>query len=723
MKSTPTPHLITANFNYFVSKFSNMKLSVLKPIFFTLSLIFIATMSASSQNPVKNYDANWKKVEAATNKGLPKSALAEVKTIYALAKKEGQDAQVIKCLIYFATLQGENREANEVLSISEMEKELAGSKEPAASVLKSILAELYWNYFQEKRWQIYNRTKTDKKFSKKDIDTWDIEDFHQRISELYLESIKNEKQLQKQRLETFDAIIIKGNMRHLRPTLFDLLAHRAIDYFENDERDISKPAYAFEINQAEAFAPAAEFVKQKFTTKDSASLHHKAILLYQKIIAFHLADAKPDALIDVDLQRIAFVKQNSTHPDKDIIYFTAISHIANKYGDLPAAAQAWYLIAAYHSEQANEYKPFGDTTYRYSKIKAKEITDRILKQKDSSEGKINAFNLLHGLQTKSLQFNLEKVNVPGQPFRSLVEYKNISTLYLRVIKADDNLKKLLDNYDNDKYWAAIISAKPVTAWEQSLPATKDMQQHNVEIKINALPVGDYILAASDSKGFDGKKTIMGARLFHVSNISYVNNSNDYFVLNRDNGQPLAKATVQVWEQKYDYNTGRNTKEKGPVFTTDANGYFLLPQPKKEANNYTSYTYMLDIKHNDDRLFMNEFAYAYRYNDYAETNEQVNTTVHFFTDRSIYRPGQTVYFKGIVLRRSNKENKSVIAANYSTTVVLRDANYQDADTLKVKTNEYGSFSGKFQLPQSGMNGQFSLYIKKEAAGQAGFRVEE
>ncbi len=700
-----------------------MNLSLLKKIFLTLSLTSIITMSASSQTPVKNYEKEWKKVEAAAKKGQPQTALAEAKKIYAIAKKEGQDAQVIKCLIYFTTLQSDNRENNETLSIADMEKELATSKEPAASILKSVLAELYWNYYQEKRWQIYSRSETDKKFSKTDIDTWTKEDFHKRISELYLESVKNEKTLQQTRIQNFDAIVLKGNMRHLRPTLFDLLAHRAIDYFENDERDISKPAYAFEINQAEAFSPAAEFAKFKFVTKDSVSLHHKALLLYQRLLAFHATDAKPDALIDADLQRIAFVKQHSVHPDKDKLYYEAISHVANKYGDMPAASQAWYLMAAYHTQQAGEYKPFGDTTNRYGKAKAESIIERIIAQKDSSEGKMNAYNLLKDIQAKSLRFTVEKVNVPGQPFRSLVEYKNIGIIYLRVIKADENFRKQLENTDNDKYWAAITAAKPLTDWEQLLPLTNDMQQHKVEIKINALPAGDYILAASDSKNFDSKKSIIGARFFHVSTISYVNSNNDFFILNRDNGQPLAKASVQVWEQKYDYNSRKYVKEKGPLYTTDANGHFYLVEPKKDPKNYSSYSYVLDIKHNEERLFLDEYSYAYRYNDYAEAEETTSSTVHFFTDRSIYRPGQTIYFKGIVLRRSSKSNKSVIAANYSATVVLRDANYKDVDTLKVKTNDFGSFSGKFQLPQSGMNGQFSIYIKKEVGGQASFRVEE
>ncbi|MGQ0739214.1 MAG: alpha-2-macroglobulin family protein [Bacteroidota bacterium] len=703
-----------------------MKLSVIRrSVLFTL-FISLFTMSAGSQNPVKNYEKEWKKVEGFAKKGLPKSALDEVKKIYALAKKDGsagspQDAQIIKALVYMTGLQSENREDNEIFSIAEVEKEIAVSKEPAASILKSLQAEMYRNYYQQHRWQLYDRTKT-REFSKTDIASWDAEDFHKKISDLYLQSIQPEKLLQQTKLNNYDAIIIKGNMRHLRPTLFDLLSHRAISYFENDERDIKKPAYAFEINQAGAFDPAADFVTGKFPTKDSLSLEHKALLLYQKLIAFHLYDSKPDALIDADLQRIQFVKTKSTHPDKDRLYFNAINHIASQYGNSPAAAQAWYLLAAYHNEKANEYKPLGDTTHRFDRLKAKEICVRVLLQKDSSEGKINCFNLLNQINSRSFQFSLEKVNVPHQPFRSFVKYRNINTLYLRVIKPDEALKKQMENQYDEKYWPALVAAKTERSWEQKLPDTKDLQQHSSEIKLEGLPSGEYILLASDNKDFNGKKTILGARFFYVSGISYVSSSNDYFLLNRDNGQPLSKVSVQVWEQRYDYTQSKYIKEKGKSYTTDGNGFFRMEKRKREPNNYTSYSYLFDITHNGDRLFMNDYTYDYYYSNTDTDEPKATNSIHLFTDRSIYRPGQTVYFKGIVLTRNIKEKTGSVNAGYSTTIFLRDANYKDADSIKVKTNEYGSFNGKFQLPQTGMNGQFSIYTKADN-GHAGFKVEE
>jgi len=688
-----------------------------------LLLAFASVLHLHAQQPMKLYEKEWKKVDELMNKQLPKSALQEVKKIYDLAKKAqgaAHEAQVIKALVYMSNLQDELRENNRILSISEIEKEINLSKEPAQSVLNSLLAGMYWNYYQSHRWELFNRSET-VNFNKEDIATWSAEDFHRKISELYLLSIKNQKLLQQTRLEPLDAIIIKGNVRHLRPTLFDLLAHSALNYFENDERDIRKPAYAFQIDQPAAFQPAAEFIHSKFTTRDSVSLQHKALLIYQDLLAFHLKNPKPDALIDADIQRIAFVYNNSVHPEKEGLYIEALRSITNKYADLPAASQAWYLQALYYEQKAAEYKPYGDSIHRLDRIKAKEIVERVLQQKDSSEGKINSYNLLNIINQKILQFQVEKVNLPNQPFRAFIQYRNFKELHLRLIRADDKLKNELEDRSSDKYWTTILSATPVRSWQQVLPGTPDIQTHAVEIKIDPLQPGDYMLIASTEKNFNSKQALLGARIFFVSNISYINSGNEFFVLHRDNGRPLANANVQFWEQRYDYRTYKYSKEKGKVYKTDANGYFKIERKEDKDNRNARNAFLLDITHNNERFFMDDLIYDHYYERNTIT-QPVSTSVFLFLDRSLYRPAQTVYFKGIAILRNMNDKSNIVRNDYMTTVILRDANYQDIDSIKVKTNEFGSFTGKFQLPQTGLNGQFSLYTRTDG-GTASFRVEE
>ncbi|MGZ4048278.1 MAG: alpha-2-macroglobulin family protein, partial [Bacteroidia bacterium] len=251
-----------------------------------LILVFFSGFSnLDAQKPVNDYASQWKKIDDLVNKGLTKSALAEVDKIYDLSKKNNNEPQVIKALLYKITLQQNIEENATVKSIDTLEIEIASSKEPARSILESITAEMYWNLFQQQRWKIYNRTKT-QDFKKDDILTWTADDFHEKISRLYLASIKEENLLQQTKLEPLDAIIIKGNARYLRPTLYDLLAHRALDYFKSDEGDITRPAYAFEIKDEKAFAPSSEFISHKFENKDSASLHYKALLIFQNLLSF-----------------------------------------------------------------------------------------------------------------------------------------------------------------------------------------------------------------------------------------------------------------------------------------------------------------------------------------------------------------------------------------------------------------------------------------------------
>ena len=693
------------------------------------AILALTIMSAAGQQPVKNYETSWKKVEAVLGKGLPESALKEVKQIHILAKSEKQDAQVIKSLISILNLQNELSEDEEFISINDAEKQIAeiesgvwkGSnpKETSIAILKSFLAGMYHQYFQQNRWQLYERTNTSN-FIKTDIATWNAQDFHKQISELFLASLNHETALKETKLENFDAIIIKGNVRHLRPTLFDLLAHRAIDYFGNVERDLIKPAYAFQINHPEAFAPATDFVKVKFTTRDSLSLEHKALLIYQRLLAFHLKDINPSALVDADLARIEFVNKRSVHTDKAALYTQALIQIAETYRDLPAASQAWFLLAQDHYNKGATYKPFGDTTFRHSKLKAQEILQMILKQKDSSEGKVNAHNLLNTINNKDLQFQVEKVNVPGIPFRMLVEYTNINKLYFRVIKNTDKIKEVLVTATQPVYWSRMMAETPVRSWTQELPLTQDLQRHSVEIKVDDLPVGDYMILASSDPEFNGKNAVSGARAFFVSNISFVNNGNDYFVLHRETGQPLSNAVVQLWEQKYDYKTSKYSKVKKALYTADKNGFFQIKE-EKSPDNYRSPSSLIDITYGQDRLFLDEQVYNPYYYNREEQNKDI-TSIFFFTDRSIYRPGQTVFFKGIVLNKNAGEKASNVKASYKTTVLLRNANGEQVDSIAVTTNEFGSFNGKFQLPQSGLNGAFSIITEKDG-GYAGFQVED
>ncbi|MCH5688100.1 hypothetical protein LWM68_29885 [Niabella sp. W65] len=281
--------------------------------------------------------------------------------------------------------------------------------------------------------------------------------------------------MQKTKLATFDAIIIKGNARTLRPTLYDLLAHQALQYFKNDERDISKPAYSFEINDPAALSPAATFAKINFATSDSLSLQQKALTVFQDLIEFHLSDADPSALIDVDIERLQYVHSkmllkpssgtvSATEGPKGLegklLYYNALQQLVSKYNNAPEVNQARYLLATIHQQRGSQYDPNGDTTYRYELVKAKELTDKILAQKHENEGWVNAYNLNKELVQPYFLFQVERVNIPDTPFRMLVNFKNVSKLYWRIIPATPSLKAIVNNERGDNnYWGSCWQKK------------------------------------------------------------------------------------------------------------------------------------------------------------------------------------------------------------------------------------------------------------------------
>jgi uncharacterized protein YfaS (alpha-2-macroglobulin family) len=172
--------------------------------------------------------------------------------------------------------------------------------------------------------------------------------------------------------------------------------------------------------------------------------------------------------------------------------------------------------------------------------------------------------------------------------------------------------------------------------------------------------------------------------------------------------------VQVWETKYNYDISQADAIKAEQYTTDKNGYFKL----KESKEYRSFT--LQMTYNKDELFIDENNYSNNYNSFRE--EESKPTTFLFTDRSIYRPGQTLYFKGIVLLKANKPRENSIQRNFKSTLVLRDVNGQTISEVQMTTNEYGSYHGSFKLPEGSLNGQFSLF-DKNTNSTTYFNVEE
>ncbi|CAN5463744.1 alpha-2-macroglobulin family protein [soil metagenome] len=697
-------------------------------IFLTLSIYY--PLMAQKQF---NYDASWKKVEEQLSKGLPKSAMEEVNKIYTQAKRENREAQQVKALIYKSQLVQQVEENNWYKNVQSFEKETAAAREPAKQILHSISADLYYNYFQTQRWKIYERSATIN-FVKDDPETWTKEDFHKIIAAHYQASLSNSALLQQTKLDAYDPIITKGNQRKLRPTLYDLLAHKALDYYKTGEIEITKPAYEFQLNDEANLAVAKIFIRYDYKSKDSSSNQLATIKLYQDLVRFHVNDNDKAALVDVDIERVLYGHENSVNEGKEQQYKEALEHIYSQYNSIPEAMQAGYVLAQWWWEKGETYEPLTGTEVDKNALKqAATLAAEVAKKFPSSEGSINAANLLKGLVSPLLSMEVEKVNTINEAFRSLVKFKNTSGMFLRLIKADDAVEKQISddaNYQRDTYWKKLAQLKAVRNWQQPLPVFDDLREHSAEIKIDALPAGRYILFASKNNDFSTGENALAATELNVSNISFVNSNNDYFFLHRQTGKPLDGALIQLWNTSYDYNTRKRISTKGALVKADKNGYLQLPDTKS-ANNYNANT-RLEISYKTDRLFMkDEISSTRDYNN--ETKNEIKpdwdiARYFIFIDRSIYRPGQLVYFKAIgvvphAAGANSQRGNSLFLPGKPITVELINANGEVADTMQLTPNEYGSINGSFKLPESGLTGNFTLHVKMPTYSATSFNVEE
>src|SRR5690606_26522785 len=263
------------------------------------------------------------------------------------------------------------------------------------------------DYYQRHRWTIWNRTPMEGKLPA-DIATWDAASLVAQAGALYRASVSDRETLQTIPVERYTPLLIEGkNTRHLRPTLYDFLAFRAIRFFENDQKDLVKPAYHFQIADESWFQPAMEFSVAELLSRDRESAHFQALLLYQQLLAFHLDDRKPDALIDADQQRLAFVHQYSIHPNQDSLYVDALQQLAARHPDAPASAQVHYQMLQwrYNKSQDNQADSL-DLVQLVAKL------DALIERFPRTEGGTNAAVLRHEILGKSLNVQAESVVLP-----------------------------------------------------------------------------------------------------------------------------------------------------------------------------------------------------------------------------------------------------------------------------------------------------------------------
>ncbi len=662
-----------------------------------------------------DYNAAWRTVDSLEQQGLTRSALEVVEEIYKAAKKDNNQPQFIKSVFYKLKYGNYIEEDSHVKIVNDVKAEIDSADFPANAILKSILANIYWQYYQNNRWRFQQRTET-VNFDNEDFQTWDLSRLIKEIVKYFQASLEESDKLKKISIKEFEDILVYGTTEHsyLRPTLYDLLAHQALQFFVNDEASVTQPVYKFELKSEDDFSSADDFVDINYMTKDSLSLKFFAVQLYQQLIAFHLDDKAKDALIDVDLARLNFVRSESVNSIKDSLYLNAIVDMEKQYKEVPYSSLISFNIALYHYNEGMKYDPNGSDAYKWEIKTALEICNSAIEKYPDTFGAGECRWLQNQILQKSLSFQTEYGNIPDEPFRSLITYKNVNKIYLRIIPWIESLDQTKNKLDAQKLYQRYASQKPIHEWSVDLPDDKDYQQHSVEIKMPALNVGQYLILVGTDPEFSYVKNAVGYSRTWITNISYIRKSEEqnnerFYVLNRKSSDPIANVKYEFYGQRYEPDDREYKFFLIKSGFTDEQGSIML---NKNTAGYNSYKVILT--HKNDKFESQNF---YSYN-YQETTQKRNTTF-FYLDRAIYRPGQIVYFKGLMINTDGKKDHKVVT-NQTTTVTFYDANYQKITDATFTTNEYGTFNGKFTIPFGKIGGQ---YMISNENGSQYFRVEE
>ena len=406
---------------------------------FPVLLLIVAAIFFIANTPAmqKDYDKLWQRVDSLSALSQPRSALEVVEEIHRLAVAENNTPQLLKAGIYRISLMANFEEDYFPKAISQINEELEQSEPPATQVLHSIAGELYLKYFQNNRYQILERSATGG-FSNDDLLTWDAAKIHKEAADHFLQSLENKDELQKIDITNFEAILQREKQSEIfRPTLYDFLAWRAIDFFGNNETDVKVAAQQLIPTETKYYDQAADFIKIQLPAQYSQSNTAQVLELYQQLLAFHLDDKNPAALIDADVKRLQFVHSVSAAPATDSLYSAALQTLQTRYAASPESTKVAFALAQFYYHQTGEYFPLKEVeTSPSNNAKAAEICRQAIRTFPESTGAKNCKLLLMQITDTEVKLQAEAAVLPGKPSLALLGYKNVASVQMKIVKMD-----------------------------------------------------------------------------------------------------------------------------------------------------------------------------------------------------------------------------------------------------------------------------------------------
>ena len=312
---------------------------------------------------------------------------------------------------------------------------------------------------------------------------------------------------------------------------------------------------------------------------------------------------------------------------------------------------------------------------------------------------------------------LQQVSLPNHKQMLDVEVRNLQSLKLSISRLDITADNDYDVSDEATY--KMLLKKTTTLHQKDIRMTfyghPNYELVKDSVEIPGLPLGAYLMEiTSDNTSMKPER-----RLFYVSDLALMSqqlpdDSHRYVVVSATTGQPIAGAKIQITNRRYDNKTGKDKRTVLARLTTDENG---------EAS-YKNVDGDILVTTNNDKYTPAQWTYLSRTRYHEPKDSQL--TANIYTDRAIYRPGQTVHVSVVrFIKEKNLDAK--VDANADVKLELRDAKSNIIASQQAMTDAYGTATVDFVLPKEAETGRYSLRVsdgeKKPLTAYGSFQVEE
>lgn len=658
------------------------------------------------------YDSLWVKIDSLEEKGMYADADKKTQELFSKAAAEKNELQLIRAMFYKGKFMNELEEDSRAKFIKLLREQTELAAFPTRNILYSIQARILQESMQADLYNLAQRKEVSE--DSEDMDTWTLGRFAKEIDSLYMKSVENSEQLLKIPVNRYTYILTGDKETEaLRPTLYDLLAFRALSYYAAPAGYYEVPVYSSGLNDSLFFAAPESFLAMN-TDKETNPKIRRTLGLVKDIMQLHRGREK-EAFADADYHRILILRRMTSNEKADQWFRAALERQLNSYRENRVYTDLLLELATLDIKEGNAYRK--EDPYDTRKNKLKEAVVRLKEIEKAYPGVYagsRAAAMRGEIESPALSNNMQQMQQTASAMLLKLNYRNLDKVNIRILKVSPSFwDKWNTNQGDTSRTNELLRMSPSYETVQALPFSGEYREQSAEIMLPGMGDGLYLMELSGRGKYDDSEQL-SYTLFSVSGIGFYTRREGsklmIKVFNSKDHKSLAGAKVRLYKQRW--SNGRYSSTVDKESTAGKDGWALL----ETSDRYDSYS-AVEIVHKKQSMYIPMHIYAGKGYEYSQTDE---ASTIFFTDRKIYRPGQTVFFKAIHYLSSGNAAANRALPRKKIRISLRDANYEEVSQQTLETNEYGSIEGNFTLPSSGVTGNYTLETDH---GSTSLSVEE